>query len=101
MKKIMLAVAALIVATSITLTSCSNAGDKVIGLYKDATEQLKDAKNLKEADEIDKKLSEELKVIYESNKDFKPSESQNKKYGEAVDAYNKAYNEILNKELGI
>lgn len=101
MKKFILTLAAIAATTSIALTSCSNPGDKVIGLYNNATEQLKNANGLKEADEIDKKLNEDVKAIYKENKDFNPSESQRKKYDEAVDNYNEAYNKILNTELGL
>lgn len=91
-KKFMLSLAALFAAASLTITSCgSNPADKVVGMLKDATEQVQKAKSIDELEAIEDKLEDNIDKIVDANEDFKPTDEQQNALREAKREFDKAW----------
>ncbi len=93
-KKIMLCAAAIFAAATIALSSCGgNPVDKAVNLFKEATEQVNNAKSYDELQEIEKDLEAKLEKLEESNKDFKPTDEQRETIRNAEEDFNKVWRE--------
>lgn len=91
-KKIMLCAAATFAAATIALSSCGgNPVDKAVSLFKEATEQVNNAKSYDELQEIEKDLETKLEKLEESNKDFKPTDEQREAIRNAEEDFNEAW----------
>lgn len=88
-----LAAAAIIAAASISLSSCSNPADKAINLFKDATEQVKNAKSNDELQAIENDLETKLDKLENDNKDFEPNEKEAAAILSAADEFQAAWEE--------
>ncbi|OKY86006.1 MAG: hypothetical protein BHV69_03625 [Bacteroidales bacterium 52_46] len=93
-KKLMLCAAAVFAAATISLSSCGgNPVDKAVSLFKEATEQVKNAKSYDELQDIEGDLEAKLEKLEDSNKDFEPTDAQKDAVKDAQKAYNKAKRE--------
>ncbi len=91
-KKLMLCAAAVFAAATISLSSCGgNPADKAVSLFKEATEQVKNAKSYDELQEIEKDLEAKLEKLEDSNKDFEPTDEQSEAIKNAEDDFNNVW----------
>lgn len=94
MKKISMLAAAVLVATSISLSSCGGTpAEKAVSMIKDATEQVKKAKSYDELQEIEEDLEAKLEKLEESNKDYEPTDADEDAVKEAMKSFNDAWRE--------
>ena len=97
-KKFMLAVAAIFAAASLSLSSCGGSpADKVVDIYKDATEQLKGASSKDELKEIRKDAEAKIEEVVRKNLDYKQTDAEEDAMIEAEKEFEKAYKEAKKK----
>ena len=88
----MLGAAAIFAAATISLSSCGGSpADKAVNFFKEATEQVKNAKTIDELEEIEEKLEDQLDKLEDSAKDFKPTDKEQEALIEAADAFQKEW----------
>lgn len=91
-KKLMLCAAAVFAAATISLSSCGgNPVDKAVSLFKEATEQVKNAKSYDELQSIEGNLEAKLEKLEDSNKDFEPTDEQREAIQNAEEDFNEAW----------
>lgn len=97
-KKFMLAVAAIFAAASLSLSSCGGSPvDKVVDIYKDATEQFKGASSKDEVKEIKKEAESKIEVIILKNLDYKATDAEEDAMKEAKKEFKAAYKDAKKK----
>lgn len=97
-KKFMLAVAAIFAATSLSLSSCGGSpADKIIDIYKDATELVKDASSKDELKEIKKDAESKIEEVVLKNLDYKETDAEKVAMKEAKKEFKDAYKEAKKK----
>lgn len=91
-KKLLLVSAAVFAAAIISLSSCGGSpANKAVNFFKEATEQVKNAKTIDELEEIEEKLEDQLDKLEDSAKDFKPTEEEQQALVEAADDFQKEW----------
>ena len=98
-KKFMLAVAAIFAAASLSLSSCGGSpAEKMVDIYKDATEQFKGASSKDELREIKKEAEAKIEEVVRKNSDYKETNAEeNAAMLEAINEFKKAYKEAKKK----
>lgn len=97
-KKFMLAVAAIFAATSLSLSSCGGSpADKIVDIYKDATELVKDASSKDELKEIKKDAESKIEEVVLKNLDYKETDAEKVAMKEAKKEFKDAYKEAKKK----
>lgn len=97
-KKFMLAVAAIFAAASLSLSSCGGSpADKIVDIYKDATEQFKGASSKDELKEIKKDAEAKIEEVALKNLDYKETDAEEDAMKEAKKEFKKAYKEAKKK----
>ena len=97
-KKFMLAVAAIFAAASLSLSSCGGSpADKIIDIYKDATELVKDASSKDELKEIKKDAESKIEEVVLKNLDYKETDAEKVAMKEAKKEFKDAYKEAKKK----
>ena len=97
-KKFMLAVAAIFAATSLSLSSCGGSpADKIVDIYKDATELVKDASSKDELKEIKKDADSKIEEVVLKNLDYKETDAEKVAMKEAKKEFKDAYKEAKKK----
>lgn len=92
MKKFTLFAAAILVASSISLSSCSkNPADKVVDILHEYTERVNDATSIEELKQILADAQEEEAKFEKEFADFTPSEEQEDAIVKAQDELRAAY----------
>lgn len=94
----MLAVAAIFAAASLSLSSCGGSpADKIVDIYKDATEQVKDASSKDELKEIKKDAESKIEEVVLKNLDYKETDAEKVAMKEAKKEFKDAYKEAKKK----
>ena len=97
-KKFMLAVAAIFAAASLSLSSCGGSpADKIVDIYKDATEQFKGASSKDELKEIKKDAESKIEEVVLKNLDYKETDAEKVAMKEAKKEFKDAYKEAKKK----
>ena len=97
-KKFMLAVAAIFAATSLSLSSCGGSpADKIVDIYKDATELVKDASSKDELKEIKKDAESKIEEVVLKNLDYKETDAEKVAMKEAKKEFKDAYKDAKKK----
>lgn len=97
-KKFMLAVAAIFAAVSLSLSSCGGSpADKVVDIYKDATEQFKGASSKDELKEIKKDAEAKIEEVILKNLDYKETDAEKDAMKEAKKEFKAAYKDAKKK----
>ena len=97
-KKFMLAVAAIFAAASLSLSSCGGSpADKIVDIYKDATELVKDASSKDELKEIKKDAESKIEEVVLKNLDYKETDAEKVAMKEAKKEFKDAYKEAKKK----
>lgn len=97
-KKFMLAVAAIFATTSLSLSSCGGSpADKIVDIYKDATELVKDASSKDELKEIKKDAESKIEEVVLKNLDYKETDAEKVAMKEAKKEFKDAYKEAKKK----
>ena len=94
----MLSVAAIFAAASLSLSSCGGSpADKIVDIYKDATEQFKDASSKDELKEIKKDAESKIEEVVLKNLDYKETDAEKVAMKEAKKEFKDAYKEAKKK----
>lgn len=97
-KKFMLAVAAIFAAASLSLSSCGGSpADKVVDIYKDATEQFKGASSKDELKGIKKDAEAKIEEVILKNLDYKETDAEKDAMKEAKKEFKAAYKDAKKK----
>ena len=97
-KKFMLSVAAIFAAASLSLSSCGGSpADKIVDIYKDATELVKDASSKDELKEIKKDAESKIEEVVLKNLDYKETDAEKVAMKEAKKEFKDAYKEAKKK----
>lgn len=85
---------------AITLVGCSKSPDeKLLGIINDATEKMKDAKNLEEAAEINKAFVDDIDAFEQENKTAYDEIEKDHEKMEKVQAAGQNYSKVMVEKM--
>ena len=86
----------LLAVLSLTLAGCSKSPDeKLIRIINDATEKMKEAKTMEEADKVNKDFVADISEFEKENKDAYDAIEKDKAKEEAVEAAGQGYTKVM------